>query len=1394
MHSSELVKGLHCQLPVDKEKSKANFFTVYTDDLEEVNLPKLKFQRDMPIPDMLDIYVKDVKDGYYFLGQDLSVIIPRFYKEGEEYLFKIKNKKIGKEGSYDVEDENGLYFTVNKAPNGLVRGKTIKCRVGKINNVFVQLKYAGMMTQKLALQFRSPEQWLETIGKKKMASVIRNILENEPDLSPALHLLEACNAEWLFTALQLFSQGVTKFLIDANGSKKQMARIRAIMEMAENICLYIIQKSDYLRGCNPEQRAELQHLLSGYVEMFLQYDEAARLIANNEDEAFIDGIFENLKQSGFLYHPSRQFRIMMTILRLRPDLIKTRLASLFDALHSWPMSNWKEEPFRSALVDQLEIYISENCEQLNSLPMNENESGVADKQLNHIVRSIAIQSLLANSKDKVDLAHNKTMFYRFLSNYRTQDVEDLLYKSVGALLGNDFAGDFSWDDTKKFQMLQEKASTLKGSGFEIALPPKVYSTQTARIEIRPKEITIREPYTTDETSVLPYNLISWMSPKIILNERVRTPSNSKKNNLKAYEDMWINIENYLFPPSEVNSTTEVEIRKSRPEDGDEVWIYIDDFNIDRSRKVGHQMQFHCVIADEAYEGEGWLTACPEDFLPWLDEKDFPVNYDGDLRIFADENGIPLIYPAKVKNSGEELHFTMKKEIEEHLKESVSLNDVSHATIRHIDWNNKRYVCLSDNGYTLLVDFDTNNTGYEVGTHIMVKYRGMHRDYRYNYMEGEIVEFIHGPEDVYSKINPLRSIFQTMGEQQERSRFDDDNQVIEAQEVMTREEMREIILMLQRRAYAEKEYLQAYNYLALGALLAKAIEDNELRKELKIHQNLLSQLQYYANNSVVDYEELSKQRENVKGHAILQKIYTKLDIVASISRPERNNRLWELTTQEDETEKVLASLVLSLNLLPEEENFDAVRKNLRAEISRILNVNSTEYNLKYYGEEDQHLEFKSSLVFTNKKEDHMAANRESQEREILEMICGFLNSQGGVLYIGVNDSGYEAGLAEDLRYRRSRGLKASIDGMIVDLTNVIHNNLDGYAEDHIRISSDPESKKGVIKVEVDPVERPVAFRGLYYVRNSSSTRPKLGKDLEDFLAMRSRDYNDFMDRQRLAAEEIRKAQEEAERKAAEAERRERERQEAEALRNAAMSRPRSIDEAAEAEKSDATQPAQEESPLSSSGVMTGRHRLNVLHDYEEGYVHPKYYLHFNTDDTFYITRDDQYTEFEDDKRLVLAVKDKESECMVVCTFEDGTVTRTPLEELEALVDKSKEKDQRMAHFGESALTAVNIADKDLCLLTFLENPSNNYLHVRIDPVEELALSHNLKSPGKRLIDIDYRILRQDIITKEKAAFLFPKIEDVSRRTLGTQVKFSNLGESVKEKIDYYIAQIAATVEN
>ena len=50
---------------------------------------------------------------------------------------------------------------------------------------------------------------------------------------------------------------------------------------------------------------------------------------------------------------------------------------------------------------------------------------------------------------------------------------------------------------------------------------------------------------------------------------------------------------------------------------------------------------------------------------------------------------------------------------------------------------------------------------------------------------------------------------------------------------------------------------------------------------------------------------------------------------------------------------------------------------------------------------------------------MRVDIKAQRLKIMQEICAFLNAEGGTLYIGVSDIGYEMGIDEDLKHTISR---------------------------------------------------------------------------------------------------------------------------------------------------------------------------------------------------------------------------------------------------------------------------------------------------------------------------------------------------------------------------------------
>jgi predicted HTH transcriptional regulator len=135
-------------------------------------------------------------------------------------------------------------------------------------------------------------------------------------------------------------------------------------------------------------------------------------------------------------------------------------------------------------------------------------------------------------------------------------------------------------------------------------------------------------------------------------------------------------------------------------------------------------------------------------------------------------------------------------------------------------------------------------------------------------------------------------------------------------------------------------------------------------------------------------------------------------------------------------------------------------------------------------EDATVEFKSTCRWDLNTEQVNAA----LQKVIAKSIAGFLNTQGGVLLIGVSDDGSIIGIENDINSLKRRDR----DGFQQALTQSITNYLGAEFCRNIQISFAERDKKTVCIVKVESSPRPVFLedRGEkeFYIRFGNTTRP------------------------------------------------------------------------------------------------------------------------------------------------------------------------------------------------------------------------------------------------------------------------------------------------------------------
>jgi ABC-type amino acid transport substrate-binding protein len=148
------------------------------------------------------------------------------------------------------------------------------------------------------------------------------------------------------------------------------------------------------------------------------------------------------------------------------------------------------------------------------------------------------------------------------------------------------------------------------------------------------------------------------------------------------------------------------------------------------------------------------------------------------------------------------------------------------------------------------------------------------------------------------------------------------------------------------------------------------------------------------------------------------------------------------------------------------------------------VSKTDWKLIIDKGENDKIEFKSSLRWDYRLE---KANK-VLEKVIAKTVSAFLNADGGILFIGVDDDGNILGLDKDY----SCLSKNNRDGFLLALTTIINVHLGKSSHKFISINIISINEKDVCIVNVEPSDKPV-FMGKndneeFYIRASASSQP------------------------------------------------------------------------------------------------------------------------------------------------------------------------------------------------------------------------------------------------------------------------------------------------------------------
>ena len=152
----------------------------------------------------------------------------------------------------------------------------------------------------------------------------------------------------------------------------------------------------------------------------------------------------------------------------------------------------------------------------------------------------------------------------------------------------------------------------------------------------------------------------------------------------------------------------------------------------------------------------------------------------------------------------------------------------------------------------------------------------------------------------------------------------------------------------------------------------------------------------------------------------------------------------------------------------------------------------------------------------KGEKRMVAKLEEQLNEIMHTVTGFLNAEGGTLYVGVDDkTHYEKGIEDDWNFFRLNPRYGVKDHNLDSLINFVkckfrdEDRFNHRILESIDIEPDSDTVKEVVKFTIKPYPEPVTLDGTIRVRSVNGTDTLTETEAKDFMRDRPDAYKLLM---------------------------------------------------------------------------------------------------------------------------------------------------------------------------------------------------------------------------------------------------------------------------------------------
>lgn len=1350
------------------DETDGSYFIVQ-DEGREYKVKMFFFQRndlEQRQRKVLPCLVREGKDGALYLVQNLAKILSDFYEPNQTYPFVVIGTAQcdGNSGlRYKAQDHLKVPITVICPPNSepLRPRQQIDVRVKKVNENRLLFLHDDLPTTQsnatlstlLQLGDATPaqQQYLERVMLTHPAwGATRKLLRKKSPLWPVKALLAVPYAnQWIISPL-------------ARERRLKAKQGVELLKLYRRIALHVLEEAEWLKAFSATESERIRDEIATKVEVAELQIEALQLLDDHQAEDTIKGVMYKLDKTGYVYDLQHKLGLMMTIFSLRKDLLEGHIDSLLDFIARKGHS-WKNRNLPTAFAHFLEGYMRANAGRANRfLDCTSQESRlVLERMVQAICYFLALDGGQTEQKGEF-----QAMLYYYLSlvaPQRTITDEDssrhmarlLMDRAFWNLIEPEpFQSALVWSqDFRQFDILAHRL--LEAQPAVATLIPHSYESELVRLSLSREGLQLVPTLTAEPVrNVLPEGLIDWHGLQLMLEEpsRYRIAAGAS---LSDWTTWWSDVERALFSPHQevVVAPTPV-VRKTIPDVGTTVKVRV------QRRHPYEQTRFYCIIEDDSYCGEGWIDT----YVKGQDTGMFFYNPFFTLDSFNFE-GRPLLFEVKVMGwanpeaEDDRLLFNAQPLILEKMHEWVQdFMEENRLTNCHLyGYAGQLYRGVTEEGYVVLVDVPDDLEcvpGDDVQvrlTHVdnvrslraeavdfsavPVNMKEVAENFLVDYANGEVYE-----EDATEVANSAEA-------------SDCDNAALDEEEVVmwNNNDIHLLLQILDHQAMLEEDHAKAYAFLSVAHIMARMLEHKESMQYFDTRRQFLRQIEHYGVNRQINLEEVERIVHNadtiIDRYPLLREQLTEMRLLSATGDEKQNDFLWQTMKDYPASHRLvqLARLILSFNLT---SGFplEGQQEEIRQQIKQLLHIEVDLPQSYTFGCEGQRLEFKTSTVYP--PDNDMRPNLEEQTYNLMKVVCGMLNAQGGTLLLGVNDAGVACGLSEDLLY-----FKGDLDRLKRHVRDSIFRKFGVAINDRVRDEQLPAGKHVVLAFHIPASDEPVALDNSYFVRQGSSSRYIASAEMVRKL-MAARDEKGTAADWNASASALEEGTKAATLSAT-----------AKAVGTAAPTDDASafaVGASATAVHGDADAPvngtdlatatthpdAQSDlSPATSSDTAaqnaddsaqqfdalallkqtrTSLIRSNVVNSWDENYgIDTVAYLRFYDNGEWCVMDNENW----DEGWLTLAVHDREEKGSLLMIYEDGVVNRVPME-----LCLEKDRNKHFKRYNErTPLFFCPVAPGDALLMAYRDDHGNRFF--RLDDIDRIPEGKML-SAGNKLVRPDF----------------------------------------------------------